>query len=56
MVVVTDGSGCHHIVNAARYYYANWDLAIVRCVGGIQAATACVKAYLAGNMLPQIRL
>ena len=56
MVLVTDGNGCHHVVSATRYHYADWDLAIVRRIRGIQATTASVKAYLAGNMPTQISL
>src|SRR5579864_3265903 len=49
----TNGDRSNYIFGVSGNHYANWDLAIVRAVGGIERPAAIVETYLTAELTAQ---
>ena len=49
-MVAAESDGSEHVFFIARDDYADWDLAIVRAIGGVEGAAAGVEADLSAEM------
>ena len=54
MVLAAQSDGGEHIFFVAWDYDANWNLAIIRSVGGVEGAGAAIEANLAADVSAKI--
>src|SRR5579864_4053119 len=54
-MLAANGNRCDNIFGVSGNHYADWDLAIVRAVGGVERPAAVIKAHLTANLAAQSR-
>jgi hypothetical protein len=52
-VIAADGDGSENILFVTRNYDADWNLAVVGSVGGVDSATALIEANFAAKVAAQ---